>query len=113
MSKLQEKINFYKQEAKKLNLDLSDELIENVTKKLGPSIYRADSEIVSCSNKDELERVKKNLLIKKFDLKDDSKLDSILKKACEKMGKSNRKKYRALFYSLLAKITDKESIYFS
>ncbi|EDM24051.1 DUF2853 family protein [Caminibacter mediatlanticus TB-2] len=112
MSKLDEKIAQYQEENKKLNLGLDDEFIAKVTKALGPSIYKADTEIVSCSSKDELERVKKNFLIKKLGLdKDDEYLDSLLKKVCEKMGKSNRKKYRALFYALLAKETNKESVY--
>ncbi len=111
MSKLQEKIKQYQEENKKLGLGLSDELIEKVTKKLGPSIYKADAETISCSSKDELERVKKNFLIKKLGFKDEPKLDELIEKTCEKMGKSNRRKYRALFYAILVKETGKEDIY--
>ncbi len=111
MSKLQEKIKQYQEENKKLGLGLSDELIEKVTKKLGPSIYKADAETISCSSKDELERVKKNFLIKKLGFKESDNLDEILEKTCEKMGKSNRRKYRALFYAIIVKETGKEDIY--
>ena len=111
MSKLQEKIKQYQEENKKLGLGLSDELIEKVTKKLGPSIYKADAETISCSSKEELERVKKNFLIKKLGLKESDNLDEILQETCEKLDKSNRKKYRALFYALIVKKLGKEDIY--
>jgi len=112
MSKLDEKIALYQGENKKLGLGLSDDYIAKVTKSLGPSIYRKDTEIVSCGSKDELERVKKNFLKKKLGLeKSDDELDAMLKKVCEKMGTSNRRKYRALFYGLLAKEAGKEDIY--
>ncbi len=111
MSKLQEKIEQYKKEAKKLNLGLSESVIEKATKGLGPSIYKRDSETVSCSNKDELDRVKKNFIQKKLGIHDDAKADAAIKKVCEKMGSSNRNKYRALFYALIAKELGKEDIY--
>jgi len=61
-----------------------------------------NAEIVSCSSKEELNRVKENFLKKKLGLDmDDEKLNSMLEKVCKKMGSSNRRKYRAIFYSLL------------
>jgi len=112
MSKKVEKIALYSEAAKTLNLNLSDELIINVTTHLGPSIYKKDAEIVSCSDSSELETVKKNFLQNKLGLtSDDAELDSAIKKVCEKMGTSNRNKYRVLFYALLVKEFGKESIY--
>ncbi|WP_456432507.1 DUF2853 family protein [Nitratifractor sp.] len=112
MSKLEEKISQYQAEAKKLKLGLDAALIDKVTRGLGPSIYRKDAETVSCSDPGELERVRKNFLQKKLGLTDDeAKLDAAIKEVCEKMGSSNRNKYRALFYALLAKKFGKESVY--
>jgi len=112
MGKREEKIAQYQAEAKKLGLSLSSDLIEKVTVGLGPSIYKKDSETVSCSQSSELETVKKNFLQKKLGLaKDDTKFDAAIKKVCEEMGSSNRNKYRALFYALLTKEFKKESIY--
>ena len=113
MNKLDDKIRTYIENAQKLNLNLSKELIEKVTKSLGPSIYNKDSEIVSCSDKSELERVKENFLKKKLALsnQNESELDNTLKEICEKMGSSNKNKYRALFYALLVQKFKKESIY--
>jgi len=112
MSKKVEKIALYSEAAKELNLNLSDALIINVATHLGPSIYKKDAEIVSCSDKSELETVKKNFLQKKLGLEeDDATLDAAIKKACEAMGTSNSRKYRVLFYALLAKAFGKEDVY--
>jgi len=111
MSKLDEKIELYTKSAKDLGLELDDIFIASVTKGLGPSIYNKDAETVSCSDSSELETVKKNFLIKKLGLEDSKELDEAIKAVCQKMGSSNRSKYRALFYALLAKEFSKESIY--
>lgn len=79
---------------------------------LGPSIYKKDSETIACSQSSELDTVRKNYLQKKLGLTDDdATLNTAIKKVCETMGSSNRNKYRALFYALLAKEFKKESIY--
>ena len=112
MSKRDDKIAQYVTEAKKLGLDVSNDLIEKVTIGLGPSIYKKDSETVSCSQSSELDTVKKNFLTKKLGLSlSDTEMDAAIKKVCEAMGISNRNKYRALFYALLAKEFNKESVY--
>lgn len=111
MSKTDEKISLYTQAANTLGLGLDESYIARVTKALGPSIHNKDAETVSCSDKSELETVKKNFLIKKLGLEDSAELDDAIKKVCETMGSSNRNKYRALFYALLAKEFGKESIY--
>ena len=102
MGKRDEKILQYTTAAKKLKLGLSDDLIAKVTVGLGPSIYKKDSETVSCTQQSELDTVKKNFLQKKLGLPaDDAKFDAAIKKVCDTMGSSNRTKYRALFYALL------------
>jgi len=112
MSKKVEKIALYSASAKELKLDLSDDLIIKVTTGLGPSIYKKDAETVSCSDSSELDTVKKNFLQKKLGLTvSDTELDAAIKKVCEAMGSSNKHKYRALFYALLAKEFGKEDVY--
>ena len=111
MSKLDEKIELYKKTAKELKLNLSEELIEAVTKGLGPSIYNKDSETVACSDRSELERLRENFLKKKLGLDEpDEVLDKAIEEVCEEL-KGLRRKYRALFYALLAKKFKKEGVY--
>jgi len=111
MSKLQEKIELYTGAAEKLGIKIEADLFKLVAKGLGPSIYREDAELVSCSQKAELETVKKNFLIKKLAFKDGENLDAAIKSVCEQLGTKNKKKYRALFYYLLVKELGAESNY--
>ena len=112
MSKLQEKIDLYTESAQKLGIELNADLFKLVTKGLGPSIYKEDAELVSSSNKEELETVKKNFLIKKLGLeKNEEVFDAAIAKVIETLGSGNKKKYRALFYYLLVKETGSEAVY--
>jgi hypothetical protein len=86
-------------------------LLTAVTIGCGPSIYNADACTVSAGDPKELERVKKNFLIKKLGLKDSPKLDEGIQEAINTYGKSNRKKYRAVMYYLLVKHFRKASLY--
>ena len=58
-----------------------------------------------------LERVKANFLIKKLGLADGPALKEGINKAIDTYGKSERNKYRAVFYYLLTKHFGKESVY--
>ncbi len=111
MSKFDEKMEQYSAEFKKLGIKFDAGLFEKVTKGLGPSIYKTDAEKVSCSQASEMETVKKNFLMKKLGMADGPKLDAALEAVCEKLGKSNRNKYRAMFYYLLVKELGAESKY--
>lgn len=111
MSKFDEKIALYQTEMKKLGLSFDADLLTKVTKGLGPSIYKADAETVSGSDQKELATVKNNFLIKKLGLADGPKLDQAIESVIEKVGKSNRNKYRAIVYYLLVKELGQESKY--
>lgn len=111
MSKFDDNMELYKAQNKELGLGLSEDLIAKVAKGLGPSIYNADSSKVSGSDPEEVARVKNNFLIKKLGLSDGPQLDSAIAEVLEKLGSSNRNKYRANVYALLVKKFGKESVY--
>jgi hypothetical protein len=113
MSKFDEALESYKKEMKQtLGMsNIEEGLLQAVTKGLGPSIYREDASKVSCSDPEELARVKKNFLINKLGLQDGPELDKAIQEVCEQFGSSNRRKFRAIFYYLLTKKFGKESIY--
>ena len=111
MSKFDEKVAQYEKFMKDKGLKFDAALLKAVTKGLGPSIYKRDAETVSGSDPKELLTVKKNFLIKKLGLADDSKLDDAIASVIEKIGKSERSKYRAVVYYLLAVHFKKESVY--
>ncbi|MGH1425915.1 MAG: DUF2853 family protein [Pseudooceanicola sp.] len=87
------------------------ELLRKVTIGCGPSIYDADASTVAGSQPGELETVKNNFLIKKLGLKDGPALDEAIASVIETYGKSERNKYRAVIYYMLAKHFGKESVY--
>ena len=111
MSKLQEKIDLYTKEVEKKEINVNVDLLAAVTKGLGPSIYKADSEKVSSSDKKELETVKKNFLVKKLGLENTDALDTAIASAIEKIGKSNRNKYRAILYTILVEELGAQAVY--
>lgn len=87
------------------------ELLTKVVIGCGPSIYNADAATVAGSQQAELDTVKNNFLIKKLGLADTADLDAGIDAVMEKYGRSNRSKYRAVVYYLLAVHFGKESIY--
>ena len=96
---------------KKCGMKPDMKLLTAVTIGCGPSIYNADACTVSAGDKKELERVKKNFLIKKLGLKDSPKLDAGIQDVIETYGRSNRNKYRAVVYYMLAKKFKKTGVY--
>lgn len=112
MGKFEEQLEKYENEMKNtLKLKYDADLLRKVAKGCGPSIYNADACKVSGSDKTELATVKKNFLKGKLGLKDSSKLDEGISEVMDVLGSSNRNKYRAIVYYLLAEKFNKQSIY--
>jgi hypothetical protein len=86
-------------------------LLTKVTIGCGPAIYDNDAQTVAASDKEELERVKANFLIRKLGLADTPALMQGIEAAIDTYGKSERNKYRAVFYYLLVKHFGKEAVY--
>ena len=86
-------------------------LLTKVTIGCGPSIYDNDASTVAASDKEELERIKANFLIKKLGLTDGANLMYGINAAVDTYGKSERNKFRAVFYYLLVKHFGKEKVY--
>ncbi|WP_241497477.1 DUF2853 family protein [Sulfurovum riftiae] len=109
-TKKAEKIALYTKAFKKQYGEVDTDFLEIIVKNLGPSIYRKDAELVSCSDPKELDTVRKNFLIKKLGLQENQEvLDAAIKEVCEEL-KDTSKKYRALFYYRLAQKFKKESV---
>ena len=87
------------------------DLLTKVTIGCGPAIYNDDASTVAASQEHELETVKNNFLIKKLGLADSPALMEAINQVIETYGKSERNKYRAVFYYLLVKHFGKESVY--
>ena len=101
----------YTAEFGKLGVSVDADLLKKVTKGCGPAIYNKDASKVSSSDQAEMDRVKNNFLIKKLGLANDEKLDAAMAKVVETFGKSNRNKYRAMFYYMLVVELGQEGFY--
>ncbi len=112
MSKREELIEKYAGDIEnKAGEKVDKKLLTAVTIACGPSIYNKDASTVSAGDPKELDRVKKNFLIKKLGLKDSPKLDEGIQAVIDKYGRSNRNKYRAVVYYLLVKHFRKGSVF--
>ena len=112
MSKRDELIAKYADDLeKKCGTKADMKLLTAVTIGCGPTIYNADACTVSAADPKELDRIKKNFLIKKLGLSDSPKLDEGIQAVVEQYGRSNRNKYRAVVYYLLVKHFRKGSVY--
>ena len=82
-----------------------EKAVAGIVKHLGIALKSNDASMVSCSSKDELDRVRDSWLKKKLKLTDDDKtLDAAIKAVCETM-KADKNKSRVAFYYLLAEQT--------
>lgn len=112
MGKRDELIAQYADDLKnKCGMEPDMDLLTKVTIGCGPSIYDADASTVAASQEHELETVKNNFLIKKLGLADGPDLTAGINAAIDTYGKSERNKYRAVFYYMLTKHFGKESVY--
>ena len=112
MSKRDELIAKYAEALRtKCGIEPDMALLTKVTAGCGPAIYNADSEMVAASDQAEVARVKANFLVKKLGLPDGPALDAGIAAVVDRYGKSERHKYRAVFYYLLVKHFGKEGAY--
>lgn len=112
MGKRDELIAKYAEDLKsKCNVTPDMALLTKVTIGCGPAIYDNDAQTVAASDKDELERIKANFLIRKLGLSDGPALMEGINAAIDAYGKSERNKYRAVFYYLLVKHFGREKAY--
>ena len=112
MSKRDELIAKYAEDLRnKCKIEPDMALLTKVTIGCGPSIYNADSSTVAGTDESELETVKKNFLMKKLGLPDSPALMEAINAVINTYGRSERNKYRAVVYYMLAKHFGKESVY--
>lgn len=80
--------------------------VTKIVKHLGIALRNRDSSLVSCSDPEELNRVREKWCVKKFGATDAKKCDDIIAKVCETMS-ADKTKGRVTFYYLVAKHMDK------
>ncbi len=113
MSLKEEKIALYADDIKKFNNGkVKENLLNAIVNHLGIAIQSKDAERVSCSDINELDRVRENFLRKKLErTESDEELNRSIKEICEQLGTSNTNKFRATFYYLLTKKYNADSAF--
>ena len=91
----------YATDVKKYAPGADDKVIAAIVKHLGIALRNKDSSLVSCSDKEELDRVREGWCKKKLALTGDKEIDAAIKTVCEKM-KADKTKSRVTFYYLVA-----------
>ncbi|WP_159591990.1 DUF2853 family protein [Chelativorans xinjiangense] len=92
----------YLADVQKYDATATAETVDKIVKHLGIALRNRDSSLVSCSDPDELARVREKWCKKKFGETDSARCDSIIEMVCETMAGDNSKS-RVTFYYLVAK----------
>lgn len=110
MSKFDEAMDASKKQMESCSIECDEVLLKNVTKALGPSIYNKDANLVAAGDKTEIDNIKKKFIAGKLGV-EGAQADEAVNHAIEKIGSDNRQKLRPVFYYLIVKFLNKESVY--
>ena len=91
----------YIADVRKYAASADEATVNKIVKHLGIALRNKDSSLVSCSDPDELQRVRDSWCKKKLGLADDAAAEAAIKSVCEMM-KADRSKERVTFYYLVA-----------
>jgi hypothetical protein len=92
----------YTTDIKQYTANVNEKAVAGIVKFLGIALKSKDSSMVSCSSKEELERVRESFLKRKLKLTaSDADLDKSIQGVCEQL-KADKTKHRVTFYYLLA-----------
>jgi len=92
----------YLADIQKYDATADSAVVDKIVKHLGIALRNRDSSLVSCSDPEELSRVREKWCRKKLGESDDARSDSAIEKVCETMANDNSKS-RVTFYYLVAK----------
>ncbi|MFZ1774093.1 MAG: DUF2853 family protein [Rhizobiaceae bacterium] len=96
----------YLTDVRKYDAKADEAVVGKIVKHLGIALRNKDSSLVSCTDPEELGRVREKWCGKKLGITDAAKCDSVIGKVCETMS-ADRTKSRVTFYYLVAKHFDK------
>ncbi len=102
MTTKEEMMEKYQAQLKDLGESVNQELLDWCFDRVGPANYKADAQLVACSDSDELKRVYTGFVGDELKETNEGKGMEEIGKVCEQMSGTNRK-YRAVAYYLLAK----------
>lgn len=110
MSKFDEAMTDCKAQMQAANIECDEALLASIAKGLGPSLYNRDANLVAASDPKEIENVKTRFIHRKLGV-EGAEADAAIAHAITTIGKSERQKFRPVFYYLIVKHLNKESVY--
>ena len=90
-----------------------ERLLRGLVKYLGDRIRDRDDTLVACSDPQERQAVKEELLIGELGLTDSPELDQFITRICQEMSEHHPRKERAIFYYLLVQKVHKAAHFYS
>ncbi len=106
MSSKEEMMEKYEAQLKDLGVGIDAALLDWCVDRVGPANYNADGQLVSCSDESEVNTVYTNFVADELAETDKDTGMAHIMAVCEQMSGQSRK-YRAVFYYLLAKRYEK------
>ena len=95
---------------KDIGVSVNEELLVKIVKKLGIANQSVDASNVAATDPSEVDRLKKNFVIKKLGQEDNADTDKVIAGVLEKM-KPHKMKQRGAVYYLLTEHYGKQDIY--
>jgi len=92
----------YLADVQKYDSSADEAIVGKIVKHLGIALRNRDSALVSCTDPEELKRVREGWCKKKLGIADDAAADALIEKVCQAMSSDNTKD-RVTFYYLVAK----------
>lgn len=92
----------YLADVQKYDPAADEAIVGKIVKHLGIALRNRDSALVSCSDPEELKRVRESWCRKKLGIADDATSDAAIEKVCQAMS-GDRTKERVTFYYLVAR----------
>ena len=92
----------YLADVQRYDANADAEIVGKIVKHLGIALRSRDASLVSCTDSNELDRVRKSWCMKKLGNNDEARCDKEIAAVCQTM-KGDRNKQRVTFYYLVAK----------
>lgn len=92
----------YLADVRRYDAAADEAVVAKIVKHLGIALRNRDSSLVSCTDPEEVERVRAKWAEKKLGVTDAAKANAVIEGVCETM-KEDRNKSRVTFYYLTAK----------
>ncbi|NVK30444.1 MAG: DUF2853 family protein [Gammaproteobacteria bacterium] len=109
MSKFDQAIAAYTKHLEEMGEEVDAKLLHRVVRSIGPAIYNRDAQTVAFTQPAEVDRVRRNFLVKRLGLEDSDALNDMIQSIGDTYKATPR--YRGVIYYLLVKKANKAALF--